>query len=737
MKVEVMKKPELLSPAGNMECLKAAIQGGCDAVYLGGYAFGARSFAGNFSDEEMKEAITYAHLYGVKVYVTVNTLVYENEVPRFMDYIDFLYRNQVDAILVQDLGMMDLIRKTYPDFEMHASTQMHIHNLEGVKAVEKLGLKRAVLARETDIDMIREIKQNSHIELEIFVHGALCFCYSGQCLMSSMIGGRSGNRGTCAQCCRMPYTLYEDGKKINQDDYILSPKDLNSLEHIGKLIEIGVDSLKIEGRMKRPEYVYYVTHLYRKAIDEYIDKKTVTITQQEWDTLKKLFHREFTKGFLFHEKLEDWLNPTRPNHIGIPVGKVIQTKKGMVTCKLSYPVHQNDGIRILGTNEDNGCILNKIYKKQKLVNSGNVGDEITFYLKGNFEVGDTLVLTSDESDLSMIQHWIQSNSRKVSIQGHITIQIGKPIIYHITDGIHEVTVTGHVEVMPAQNAPLSKERIQVQLEKLGDSIYTLETLTIDMDDLIFVPIQELNYLRRESTEKLNQARLYKRPYHKEAYQVEVQSYQEEPGYTVCIHDKTSYLAVKDKKIKQIYIEDEALYQECKEDPRVVFTLPRVMTKFEPKTGILQASELGSLFYYHPTYSNFSLNVTNSYTVAFLTNCGVKRVMLSMELTNAQIKELVEAYQTRYHCLPNLEYYLTKTPEVMITKFDLPTYFHTNKKLSMIDQKGHSFQIRKLGDLTHIDYQKDIIEETPKSLFDVPISTVCLNDFDQKMLDFLA
>ena len=184
-----MKKPELLSPAGNMECLKAAIQGGCDAVYLGGYAFGARSFAGNFSNEEIEEAISYAHLYGVKVYVTVNTLVYESEVELFLHYIDFLYQNNVDAIIIQDLGMMDLIRQTFPDLEMHASTQMHINNMEGVKFVEQMGLSRAVLARETDIETIRKIKQHANIELEIFVHGALCFSYSGQCLMSSMIGG--------------------------------------------------------------------------------------------------------------------------------------------------------------------------------------------------------------------------------------------------------------------------------------------------------------------------------------------------------------------------------------------------------------------------------------------------------------------------------------------------------------------------------------------------------------------
>ena len=212
-----MKKVELLSPAGNMECLKAAINAGCDAVYLGGYNFGARNYATNFSNEEIEEAIKYAHIYGVKVYVTVNTMIYENEVEEFIKYIDFLHKINVDAIIIQDLGMMDYIRKTYPNLEIHASTQMNVHNFEGALLLEKLGVKRVVLARETDPKIIKKIKEELNIEVETFVHGALCFSYSGQCLMSSLIGGRSGNRGTCSQCCRMKYDLFSQNIKLNQD----------------------------------------------------------------------------------------------------------------------------------------------------------------------------------------------------------------------------------------------------------------------------------------------------------------------------------------------------------------------------------------------------------------------------------------------------------------------------------------------------------------------------------------
>ena len=272
-------KIELLSPAGNMESLIAAIEAGCDAVYLGGTLFGARAFANNFNDEELIEAIKYAHMYGVKVYVTTNIIIYEHEVNNFLKYIDFLHKNNVDAIIVQDLGMLDLVHKTFPNLEVHASTQMHIHNLDGVIMAKKLGVKRVVLARETPIEVIKEIKNNVEMDLEIFAHGALCVSYSGQCLFSSLIGSRSGNRGSCVGSCRLPYKIVDEfNNKLNNGDYPLSMKDLNTLEYIGELIEAGVTSLKIEGRMKSPEYVYIVTKLYREAIDSYYKNKKVIKT---------------------------------------------------------------------------------------------------------------------------------------------------------------------------------------------------------------------------------------------------------------------------------------------------------------------------------------------------------------------------------------------------------------------------------------------------------------------------
>ena len=374
-----MKRPELLAPVGSMESLKAALAAGCDAVYLSGKMYGARAFANNFSDEELVNAINLCHLYGVKVYITVNTLIFDDEVDTFLNYIEYIHSIGVDAVIMQDLGMMDLVRKTYPNLEIHASTQAHIHNLDGTKLMEKLGIKRVVLARETPIELIREIKDNTNIELEIFVHGALCISYSGQCLMSSLIGGRSGNRGTCAQCCRQPYDLIKDGKKINKDKYLLSAKDLNTIFNIDKLIDIGVDSLKIEGRMKRPEYVYTVVSLYRKAIDSYIDTGIIDIKDSDIKELKKIFNRKFTKGFIFHEDNDNFTNTYRPNHMGIEVGEVIDCKNNFVIIKLIDDLNNQDGIRLL--EDDIGMTITNMYKDKIKVKSANKGDIISILLR--------------------------------------------------------------------------------------------------------------------------------------------------------------------------------------------------------------------------------------------------------------------------------------------------------------------------------------------------------------------
>ena len=315
-----MKKIELLSPVGNLEMLNAAVNNGADAIYLAGKNYGARKYANNFTNDEIKEAIKYAHLYGVKVYVTINTVIYEGEIESFIEYVKFLYENHVDAVIMQDLGMIKLVLAKFPDLEVHASTQMHNHNEESIKYLKSIGVKRVVLARELSLDEVKNI--NVDIEKEIFVYGALCISYSGQCLMSSRVLNRSGNRGECAGMCRLPYELIEETTKIpTEGPYLLSPKELNTLANLREIIDSQVDSLKIEGRMKSPEYVGYVTKIFRRLIDCYYNNEVMNVYDEEIVNLKKLYNREFTLGHLFGSRNTKLMNIKSPNHIGTPLGK--------------------------------------------------------------------------------------------------------------------------------------------------------------------------------------------------------------------------------------------------------------------------------------------------------------------------------------------------------------------------------------------------------------------------------
>jgi putative protease len=321
-------KIELLAPAGSFEALEAAVNAGADAIYLGGNAFGARAYANNFDNEEMRKAVRFAHLHGVQIFVTVNTLVDDEEFAALADYLLFLDSIKIDGIIVQDMGVINVAKKLVPHLPLHASTQMTITNLEGVRFAAAQGMTRAVLARELSLEDIKKICAASPIEIEVFIHGALCVCYSGQCLMSSLIGGRSGNRGRCAQPCRLPYTLVDQDNKdlLDGEDagkYLLSPRDLNTLRILPQLIEAGVTSFKIEGRMKRPEYVAIVVDAYRRAIDSYLagDYK---VPAQDFANIEQIFNRDFTTAYLLDRPGKNMMSDRRPNNRGVLIGRVVK-----------------------------------------------------------------------------------------------------------------------------------------------------------------------------------------------------------------------------------------------------------------------------------------------------------------------------------------------------------------------------------------------------------------------------
>lgn len=504
-----MKKIELLAPAGSMESLQAAVQNGADAVYLGGAKFSARAYASNFDEENMRKAVEYCHLYNVKIYVTVNTLIKEDEIKEALEYIRFLYEVGVDALIIQDTGIAKLIKTNFPDFELHASTQMTVHNGEGAKFLNDLGFKRIVLSRELTMDEIKHISLELGIETEVFIHGALCVSYSGQCLMSSLIGGRSGNRGRCAQPCRLPYEIIEQESNKSKKGYLLSPKDICTLEDVLSFIKSGTSSLKIEGRMKRPEYVAGVVQSYRKAIDkaykqlnechDTIGKNILKETeefniQKENKRLLQLFNREgFSKAYLFGNVGKDMMAYNFPKNTGVEIGKI---NKDM-TITLKENLGLKDGIRI----KDGGFIVSKILKDSKSVEEAFAGDTISIK-PAKYKSGDILFKTSDNRLLEGLgESYSNIYGKKINIDLDIVFEVDKPFMLKSDYDGEKFYSQGQV-VQEALKKPLDKEKIVSNLRKTGDTAFNFKNINFESFEEGFMPVSAINAARRELLEKI-------------------------------------------------------------------------------------------------------------------------------------------------------------------------------------------------------------------------------------------
>ena len=712
-----MNRPELLAPVGNKECLDAAIMAGCDAIYLSGKKYGARVFATNFSDAEIVDAINYAHLYGVKVYVTVNTIIYEEEVDDFISYVEFLHKNNVDAIIMQDIGMIDLVRKVFPNLEIHVSTQGHVHNIEGVKFFEKLGIKRVVLARETSLSDIKKIKEECSTHIEAFVHGALCISYSGECLMSSLIGGRSGNRGACCGSCRLPYDLISNNKKVNNAKYLLSTKDLMTLEHVGELIESGIDSFKIEGRMKRPSYVYLVVSLYRKAIDSYLKDGVVDISKDDIYELKKIFNRGFTEGYLFDNY--DIVNQNRPNHMGVTIGNVVSYKNGYVYVKLSSQLNINDGIRIVGK-YDVGLTISKMFVNKKVVSSAYSGDIVSF--KCDLVDKNSKVLkTTDYNQINNITNLINNKSRKVFINGCINVKVSEPLYLELSDGVNFVSVSGDI-VSASLNRSVTRDDIVKQIDRLGNSVYTFKKIHVIMDDNCFVPVSVLNKLRRDALALLDQKRCYSIPFTKCDYYIDVPDFSRNNYFAALVSDIDSYNKL-DRKYDYIYVDEYSLYKKIKNN-NVFFKVPRVNYDYIDISDKVLVGEVGSLSYYKLCDSDFSFNVVNSYSVAFLHSVGVEKITLSYELDDKQINDIISAYNLRYSKHPNLEVIIYGREEVMVSKFNLLKYYNVSNGF-LKDRFGNLFPIKISNDLMYI-YNYKLRKLDYQKYFDMGVNSVRFN-----------
>lgn len=685
---------ELLVPVGNIDSLKAAVMNGADAIYLGGKRFGARAFAGNFSDEEMILAIHFAHLYGVKIYVTVNTIVFESELEDVYNYCLFLHKTGVDALIVQDLGLMSLLKRRLPNLEIHASTQVHNVSESGLRILEDLNVKRVVFARELSLATIDSYKTS--MEKEIFIHGALCVSYSGECLFSSVLLGRSGNRGECAQVCRLPYKLLENDQLVKTDSkYLLSTKELKTVSKFKEIMDSSVKSLKIEGRMKSPEYVACVTRLYRNLIDYYYGKDDLRISEYEED-LKVIFNRQYTYGYLFNATNDEIINIHTSNHVGVHLGKVFKVTSKYIYIKLDSQLNQGDGIRINETND--GMIVNFLYDESlKLTSVCKNSAVIDNKIKAS--VGDSVNKTSD---ITVVNKYRELPVRKVDIdvtfthsENHATLEI--------TDGINVVKKEADI-VFPSKNISIKKEDIIKQLSKLGNTPFKIANISIGEFESKFINIKDLNAIRRNAIEELIFIRENSKKeviQRKDNEEMHKNSLEEKLTLSVLVRNEEQLLKCL-TYFDRIYVIDRSLYNLYKDNPKIYYRGSRIYEKTNIKNTL--ATELGEI-YDGAKISDYFLNITNHETLDYLSKYADINT-LSIELEDDNIERIMK------HNNYNVEMLLYSTFELMITKY-CPVNKVANKdtvctkcmknEYKLVDRNGSKYPIKTdvLNHLTHI------------------------------------
>ncbi len=729
-------KKELLSPVGNMESLYQAIHNGADAVYLGGKQYGARMFSDNFTKEELINAINYCHLYGVKIYITINTIVFNDEISDFLQYVEFIYNKGVDAVIMQDLGMISLVKDKFPDLEIHASTQMHNYNQEDLNFLEELGVKRVVLARELSLSQIQ--KFNTTLEKEIFIHGALCVSFSGCCLFSSMTANRSGNRGECNASCRLDYELYQNDTKIKTNGkYLLSPKELCTIPHFKEIMDSDVTSLKIEGRMKSPEYVGLVTKIYRKLMEKYYNHQTLTIDEDMIKQLKTLFNRDFTSGYLFNESFNNIMNIKTPNHIGIPIGETIEVNNKYIKMKLNKDICQEDGIRF--TNVNKGMIINKLYNsKGLLVNQINKGDIAIIDNKVNLTANSPVSLTTDSR---LLKQLLKYQEKKIDITIKVEALISQKLKLTLIDHDKtEVTVFGN-NVLPALTKPVNKENITRQLSKLGGTPFQALTIDITSDDNIFISLKELNELRRLAVNQLIEKRIAVKEkkiniYHDDLSLVNLPIAKK---ISMSIMNEDQLKVALNNKVDYIYTYSYNLYQKYKHNGNIFYRIPRVCDTFpDMQDDNIIATNLGSVHKYSKTnnvVTDYFLNIVNNYAINYLIKQGVKRITISPEAKiNMNFRSTIPLEMIIYG---RIELMISKyCPLKMLINNDNPNcHLCKTQDQYYLKNNNNYYPIRNSLHYAHIMDKKNIdLIKKIKDYNDKGISCFRIELFDEKEKD---
>ncbi|MBT2291549.1 U32 family peptidase [Paenibacillus albidus] len=683
---------ELLAPAGDWDCMRAAVANGADAVFFGVEKFNARARANNFRMDELPEIMAFLHSYGVKGFLTFNILVFENELPDAKELIDACVDAGVDAVIVQDLGLVKMIREISPDFPIHGSTQMTITSPEAVEFTKPFGLERVVLGRENNLKQIRTIGEQARLPMEVFVHGALCVSYSGQCLTSEMWGGRSANRGECAQACRLPYDLMVDGeiKPMGDVTYLLSPKDLAAIDLMPELIEAGVTSFKIEGRLKSPEYVANVVGKYRKAIDRYFDGEWSAPSTEEMRELQQSFSRGFTHGFLDGTNNKKLVDGTFPKSRGVYLGTVEQILRDGVVCRIHAPLKRGDGIVFDAGDptkkEEGGRVYDLRRKGVKLEGEAGEGWIIDIVAGRNdvdlrrLHIGDRIWKTNDPAlDKALRQTYETEKPYRVfPVQVKVEGRVGEPLATWWTDTQKGVTVQVDSELLleTAQKRPMDTALLEEQFGRLGGTVFQLDALESHLEGDVIVPMRELNSIRRRAVELLAGERPKPPVYVKRAVEIYGDAARRggasqgggEAELTALCRSLPQVQAALDAGVKNIYADFEFI----KQFPAAVdavraagafiaLATPRIhmpgengyhanILRLQPDAVLVRNT--GALYYYlrrrmefpdavHPRLiGDFSLNIANHKAVDLFLEAGCDTITPSYDLNIQQMVDLL-------------------------------------------------------------------------------------------------
>ena len=786
-----MTKVELLAPVGDWNCLKAAVQNGADAVYFGVEQFNARMYAANFNVEDMKQVIDYCKLRNVKTNLTLNTLLENCEFDNAVDLAKEAYKAGVDAIIVQDLGLAKYLIDNIPGLPIHASTQMTVHNFQGVLKLEKLGFDRVVLSRELSCEEIEYICKNCKVEIETFIHGALCICYSGQCLFSSVVGGRSGNRGKCAGPCRLPYELISENAETHErksidKGYLLSTKDLCGIAYLPRLIQAGVKCFKIEGRMKSPEYVATVTRIYRKYIDMVLNNDDFIIDEKDINDLMQVFNRGgFSDGHLNSKHNRNLIFPEKPSNMGIYLGtiKKYNSNKGHITLQLEEDLELGDSISV--SNEASKYLVSELMIKNVNQKKVSANTEVTIgRMKGNIKVGDKVYRISSKalSDFAKASY-DNCENKKIPLNCTVTIKKNTPISMEIStikntcynelySSIYVKEISNMIPI-DALKTPISVERVVKQISKTTNTPFSFENITVLLDDGLYVPsISTLNELRRTTLEKVEQKILSRAKRtlldlsRKSKESITYTPNVKNPEISVLFRQLDldfDYTKLDKEKITNIYVSLELFISKkyskvisyFSDNYNLYIYVPSII-KTNYKNIALSTIEQAVMIYnikgfivsnigdfellkkYSKDYEfigNYTLNVFNNNTMEEYRKLGLSRITLSRELNQELIKEMlananINTEMIVYGNLPLMASSYCFLGETNKCYPDCGTNCKKNNKYYLKDRLGFNFRVvpNSIETVTLICNSKTLSVSTK----DLPVNFVRLDILDESI-----